>query len=164
MSAAWSTRGSAAEDARVVILAAAGRRRQGNGANRSTKWSFDGSRTLSVPAWMTRSMVWGLIVGMSTLARRAARTSLFGGVLENQAWPVEIRFQTCICFIKKVKHPDTSIYWGARCISMFGVGLRAAAQPQIAASPSSMLIELLGNVSMVLSRAKALSGGQPHRW
>ena len=61
MSSAWSTRGSAAEDARVVILAAAGRRRLGSGANRSTKWSFDGSRTLSVPAWMTRSMVLGLI-------------------------------------------------------------------------------------------------------
>ena len=106
MSAAWSTRGSAAEDARVVILAAAGRRRQGNGANRSTKWSFDGSRTLSVPAWMTRSMVWGLIVGMSTLARRAARTSLFGGLLENQAWTVgdQIFKHASASSKKKVKH------------------------------------------------------------
>ena len=65
-----------------MILAAAGRRRLGSGANRSTKWSFDGSRTLSVPAWMTRSMVLGLIEGLtdalpltdgSTALRRGSR-------------------------------------------------------------------------------------------
>ena len=70
--------------ARVVILAAAGRRRLGSGANRSTKWSFDGSRTLSVPAWMTRSMVLGLIEGLIDALPLTDGSQLFGGVLENQ--------------------------------------------------------------------------------
>ena len=89
MSSAWSTRGSAAEDARVVILAAAGRRRLGSGANRSTKWSFDGSRTLNVPAWMTRSMVLGLIEGLTDALPLTDGSQLFGGVLEKEG---QLRF------------------------------------------------------------------------